>query len=354
MKKTALNILTIMATTALMIGVAQNSQAYDWDAGSVGDWTDSANWEGADPGEYPGSEGVDVSARIGGAGSQATVNQDISINPEGGGAGNFSLGSDSSESPATLYIENNLTARNFTVGNSTYQHGIVNHTAGTLQLNSTFTTGFRIGSDSAATVAYNFGSSTDLGANNPSVTYNTRLALREGDLSVSMSGYGSWSGERFEAWMATGNSLDLRVQGGNLDISLDDGNWGTVFAPGVTYTAVIDSTGISTWNSSAIRFRDQGTGESAAFALELSGYTFNYGEEFVILDAGSFFHDAATGFRNIANDDVLTVDGYEFRANYRTEEGNEQFVLTAIPEPGSVLLLGVGGLMLALLRRKLR
>ncbi len=350
MKKTALNILTIMATTALMIGVAPSqANTFNW-TGPGPDWADSGNWADGPAGEYPGSGTTDDNANIGIDDAAVTVSSPISL-----GTGDIRLGSGSASSPAVLNIQSDLQTRNFTVGNSTHRHGIVNHTVGTLQLNSSFLNGFRIGEDSDATVAYNFGSSTDLGANNPSVTHNdTRLRLRSGDLSVSMSGYGSWSGERFDAWMETGNSLDLRVQGGNLDISLDGGDWGTVFAPGVTYTAVIDSTGISTWNSSAIRFRDRDTGESAAFALELSGYTFNYGEEFVILDAGSFFHDAATGFRNIANDDVLTVDGYEFRANYRTEGGNEQFVLTAIPEPGSVLLLGVGGLMLALLRRKLR
>lgn len=152
-----------------------------------------------------------------------------------------------------------------------------------------------------------------------------------------------------ELWVKGGN-LDINV-GGNLEFALSAG------ADGVL-KAIIDNTGFSTINvTTDVRFGT--TSNRSRFVLELgSGYAHVPGTEFVILNAGGNFTDFGVfGQVNGASytaGDIFTVDGNEFSAAYLTGDSS-QFVVTAIPEPSSLLLLGLAGLAgLAMMRRRKR
>jgi|GEM_PF-2763106 len=87
---------------------------------------------------------------------------------------------------------------------------------------------------------------------------------------------------------------------------------------------------------------------------------FEVGDKFVLVDYETLglnsFGALDQTFNNVGDDELITFDGIEFLINYNDNLGGGDFALTAtvtaIPEPTSLALLGLGSLALIRRRRK--
>ncbi len=348
--------LTVLAVGGMLIGFALSSQAanFYWNGSVDNSWHDNDNWQdsGGNPvAVYPGQLGSQTDAPwITTAGANVNLSQTVNLIVDDGtiytdSNAQIYVGSTTAGTPATLNISADVTASILLVGDvSDAAHGVVHHTSGSLAART-----FGIGTKGSG--EYHFGSadentapSADFGFGLNPVTYNWRSRLRPeaGNTALlSLSGYGEFKGLRLEA--ETAGEKEIRVQGGNLDINWSVADHSTRFGNATTYTAIIDDTGISTWNANAIRF--VGT-ENLNFKLTLDeSFTFVKDQKFTILSANKFFNSANTEnagtFSNVAHEDVIDVGGYKFLAEYYYGSGKKTFTLTAIAKPslGTVILV---------------
>lgn len=317
-----------------------------WEGTNGNDWNTAANWSNGVP-----TSSTAVTIALDGANvTMSAAGNTANMTVSGGGA-----------TTPTLNITQNLSTNgSLTVGSAggTGYKGIVNHTAGTVQ-----TTGvgrLYIAYDGSGSGTYNFGGAEPTA---PIATIGGSVIMGHNTTDnglLSLSEYGTISGNDFVMSSSNGTS-EWRVSGGNLDIdfagklSISHSGFGTA-----TLRAIIDNTGFSTINFGGnVEFgRLDLTANSSRFVLELgNGYAHVPGTEFMILDAvGDFTRHAEFGQVNgsvYTPGASFTVDGYEFSAAYLTGENvNSQFVVTAIPEPSSLLLLGLIAPILVLRRRR--
>jgi hypothetical protein len=257
----------------------------------------------------------------------------------------------------TLNISHNLSIN--TVGSRTLRvaavddtvstAGVVNHTAGTLSAQRLFV-GAGIAQPATGitrTATYNFtGGAISLTGDFQIGEYNRITA------AMNMSGNGSLTVGGIAKMNRFAGDASLSITGGNLTINFNDGFTimeNTSNSGSATINATIDGTGFSTINVTGdVLFNNiADTTNRAFFNLALgSGYVHTLDTVFTVINATGNFTGLG-GFGNVANNDILTVGGNEFRANYVTGTGT-QFTLTAIPEPATVTLL-VGFLMIGLL-----
>ncbi len=357
--------LTILAVGGMLIGFAPGSHAanFYWN-GNGSSWTDNANWQDSEGGAvtvYPGELGTENDyAYIPTAGANVNLSDSVSLIRSGGTLvaddARLLVGSTTAGIPATLNISANVTASWLQIGNTAdYAHGVVHHTSGSITARLVRISGGGSGEYHFGSTDVNTAPSANFAYNVPTTTGNwqSQMFPTAGNTALlSLSGYGEFKGQSFRVGSAGG--VEVRVQGGNLDINFSDPNHATRLGNNTTYTAIIDDTGISTWNAADLRF--MGT-ENLNFKLELDeSFTFVLNQKFTILSANNFFADGTAGsinsgtFTNVAHGDIIGVGGYKFLAEYYYGTGKDTFTLTAIPEPSSVLLMLLGGL--GLLKRR--
>jgi hypothetical protein len=234
-------------------------------------------------------------------------------------------------------------------GNASGLSGTVNHTAGTL-------TGQRIAiasSTNTATITgrsgtYNFsGGAISLGA----ASY-IQVGARPGETgNFNLSGTGSVTSDQLVLGLYNGNG-NVKVEGGGLTLNFGQLNMaGSYAGNGSTkIEAVLTGTGFSTINVATNVIFDFGSGSNGTeFQLSLgSGFVYSGNTTYTIIDAAGDFTGYGR-FGNVTNNQVLTVDGKQFIANYITGAGNDKFTLTTIPEPTTVglFVISAAGLMVA-------
>jgi hypothetical protein len=225
-------------------------------------------------------------------------------------------------------------------GNAANQSGIVNHTAGTF-------TGQRIwisASTNATTFTnrsgtYNFsGGAISMGSTAGSLI---SVGSRPGETGYfNLSGTGSVAAEQLTLGLYNGNG-NVKVEGGGLTLNFGQLNMsGSYAGNGSTkIEAVLTGTGFSTINVATNVIFDITGSNGTEFQLSLgSGYVHSNGTTYTIIDAAGDFTGYGR-FGNVANNQVLSVDGNCFCANYITNAAageHDQFTLTAIPDPEAV------------------
>lgn len=237
-------------------------------------------------------------------------------------------------------------------GNASGFSGTVNHTAGIF-------TGQRIAiasSTNTATITgrsgtYNFsGGAISMGSTTGSYI---QVGSRSGETGYfNLSGTGSVGAEQLMLGLlgATGN---VKVEGGGLTLNFGQINMAGTYANSAStkIEAVLTGTGFSTINvATNVIFDIVGTGGNGTeFQLSLgSGFVYSNNVTYTIINAGGDFTGYGR-FGNVTNNQVLTVDGKQFTANYITGAGNDKFTLTTIPEPTTVglFVISAAGLMVA-------
>jgi hypothetical protein len=237
-------------------------------------------------------------------------------------------------------------------GNAANQSGIVNHTAGTF-------TGQRIfiaASTNTAAITgrsgtYNFsGGAISMGSTAGSLISVGARANETG--YFNLSGNGTVAAEQLTLGLYNGNG-NVKVEGGGLTLNFGQINMaGTYSGNGSTkIEAVFTGTGFSTINVATNVLFDFGSGSNGTeFQLSLgSGFVYSNNVTYTIIDAAGDFTGYGR-FGNVTNNQVITVDGKQFTANYITDPGaNDKFTLTTIPEPTTVglFVISAAGLMVA-------
>jgi hypothetical protein len=342
--------------TAVPAAFAQNTT---WTGNaSTSDWNTAGNWDDGVP--------------VGVGGASATIAADgANVTMSAAGNSRLLVVAGNGATAPVLNITQNLT-NNFSrvqvgsnSGSADGHGGTVNHTAGTFLIGGgsgnrdLHIAAWATATTTGNTGTYNFGGAS---ATAPvlDILVNLNMGNRPGESALlSLSGYGEVKvGNELGMSRANGTS-EIRIEGGNLDISVANDmiirGGGAGFA---TIRGVIDNTGFSTINVGGNVFFHPTNTNRATFALELgAGYTHVLNTVYTIIDAeGLFqFRDGTTitsggRFGNVANNDILTVGGYDFRANYVTNDGT-QFTLTAIPEPSTVGLVFISFVSVIIFRR---
>lgn len=252
---------------------------------------------------------------------------------------NFSMSTTASRS---LYIGG---------GNAANQSGTVNHTAGTF-------TGQRIAIASSTNTltitnrsgTYNFsGGAISMGSTAGSYI---QVGSRLGETgNFNLSGTGSVAAEQLVLGLYNGNG-NVKVEGGGLTLNFGQINMaGSYAGNGSTkIEAVFTGTGFSTISVATNVIFDITGSNGTEFQLSLgSGFVYSNNVTYTIIDAAGDFTGYGR-FGNVTNNQVLTVDGKKFTANYITGAGvNDKFTLTTIPEPTTVglFVISAAGLMVA-------
>jgi len=249
---------------------------------------------------------------------------------------------------------NTTSSRTLYVGNAAdNSDGVVNHTAGTMSANRLFISAVGVSGGANRMGTYNFSGGA---INSTGDMYIGQYAQDTGVLNLSGSGTVTVGGvtkmNRF------GGNATLNVTGGNLTINFNAGlTINENGSPGSsTIRATIDSTGFSTINVGGnMQFNKAGdTVNRTLFDLALgSGYEHTLNTTYTILDATGDFTGLGV-FGNVTEGQILTVNGNEFRANYVTDGPGSQFTITAIPEPATIGMLGLGALITMVVRRRYR
>jgi hypothetical protein len=184
--------------------------------------------------------------------------------------------------------------------------------------------------------------------------YIGQYAMDTAILDLSGSGTVTVGGiAKMNRW---GGNATLNVTGGDLTINFNNGltlNENSSTGSSII-NATIDGTGFSTINVLGnVQFNKAATVNKTVFNLALgSGYVHTPNTTYTILDATGDFTGLGV-FGNISDGQELTVDGNLFKANYVKGAGNDTFTITAIPEPATIGMLGLGALITMGLRRKL-
>jgi len=350
--------LALLAATPSVLAQATN---WIWTGDTSSDWNTADNW---DPESVPNSNttGNTVTIALDGANvtmSAAGTARDLTVSGNGTAAPVLNITQNLTNSFSRVHVGSSATGTGF--------GGTVNHTAGTFLIggsgNMDLYIAHRLDANNLSannTGTYNFGGAS---ATAPTLDIGRDLAIarRDGENgTLSMSGHGTVKVANQLVMSRFGGTSELRIEGGNLDINVADDmvfrGAGTSFA---TLRAVIDDTGFSTINVGGNMFFHPANPARSDFELELgAGYTHVLNTVYTIIDAEGLFQyregstiTADGRFGNVADNDILTVGGNEFRANYVTGDGT-QFTITAIPEPSSVALVLVAGLAAFVLRKR--
>lgn len=231
--------------------------------------------------------------------------------------------------------------------------GTINHTAGTVSISGT--EGNRrlaIAASSNDNTSnnsgtYNFGGNSD---NAPTLFVGGAILIgrRTGEIgTMTLSGYGSLSQgtlsatENFQLGQFNGSGT-LNVIGGNLDIKLANN---LILIPSNGGMAAINATltasGFSTIHvGGGVQFSN-GTGSNkTVFSLTLDGYTGAVGDVITIIDAGSAFTGFAA-FGNVANNQIISSSGYDFKAIYDLDNHDFKLEVIAIPEASTTAMIAL-------------
>jgi hypothetical protein len=179
------------------------------------------------------------------------------------------------------------------------------------------------------------------------------VGARSGETGYfNLSGIGTVAAEQLVLGLYNGNG-NVKVEGGGLTLNFGQINMaGTYSGNGSTkIEAVFTGTGFSTINVATNVLFDFGSGSNGTeFQLSLgSGFVYSNNVTYTIIDAAGDFTGYGR-FGNVTNNQVITVDGKQFTANYITDPGaNDKFTLTTIPEPTTVglFVISAAGLMVA-------
>jgi hypothetical protein len=301
------------------------------------DWNTAGNWDNGVP-----VNAADASATLALSGANVTMSA--------AGVSRLLTVSGTGTAPV-LNITQDLTATDHVrvgsdVGNGTGYRGTINHTAGTLDITVTagrdlnIATAITTGNASAGnTGTYNFGG---LSTSAPILkTRDVTIGRRSGETGyVNLSGYGTLDLSGMLRIGNGGGAGEIEVKGGNLDINVASN---FRFRPSAnvyaTLRAEIDETGFSTINVGGyMEFVEANNADRGVFELALGdNYVHTLDTVYTIIDAAQGFRWGTTTlggvFGNVANDDILTVGGNEFRANYVTDGPGTQFTITAIGVP---------------------
>lgn len=318
---------------ALLIGFAPSLKAATiWTGGaSTTDWNTPGNWDNG----LPSDSNQPVTIAADGANvtmSAAGVSRSLTVSGNGTTAPILNI---------TQNLSNNFSQ--VTIGSSSADSnnfsGTVNHTSGTLLIGGG--SGMRrliIAASAGVSVSGNNGAYSFGGilATAPilSVTDGFSIGRRPGESgTLSLSGYGTISTASTSVMSQLNGSSILNVTGGNHSINLATG-----ISPGTTgfsmansggglaiINATIDSTGFSTINIGGDVDFGGNNLTRTQFNLSLDNFAPTVGSTFTILSATGNFVGTQGRFGNVANDDILTVDGIDFRANYNTGIGNDIF-----------------------------
>jgi len=345
-------VAIVLGVMAIIAAPSALAQATVWTGGaSTSDWNTADNWDNGVP---VGVGGASATIALDGANvtmSAAGVSRDLTVSGNGTTAPVLNITQNLTNNFSRIHVGSDASGTDF--------RGTVNHTAGTLLIGGgsgsrdlhIATRAGSTGSNSTGT--YNFGG-VSATAPKMDIQGNISMGNRSGETAfLNLSGHGEVDvGGNLNMSLANGDST-FRVEGGNLDINIAGNlavrNAGAGWA---RVQAVIDDTGFSTINVGGdVTFFTTTNPTRGRFELELgAGYTHTLNTVYTIIDANSF----AAEFGNVANNDILTVGGNEFRANYVTGGTGEQFTITAIPEPSSVVLV-LGALATAVaMRRRIR
>lgn len=360
MKKFPYSLLFYTLNAALLVSFAPSLMAQTtWTGATDNNWNTATNWTNGVPSDSNqpvtiAADGANVTMSAAGASRSLTVSGDGTTAP-------------------ILNITQNL-SNNFSpvnVGSSTTNgsnfSGTINHTSGTVTIGGgSGSRRLHIAASAGVTPSfsgnngtYNFGG---ILATAPilSVTEGINIGGRSGETgTLSLSGHGTISNAAAVQMSQLNGNSTLNVTGGNLSINFATGiSAGTVGfsmansgAGLAKINATINATGFSTINIGGdLSFGGNGLTRTQ-FNLALDNFAPTVGSTFTILSATGNFVGTQGRFGNVANDDILTVGGIDFRANYNTGIGNDTFVLTVIPEPSTWALLALPLIALVIIRR---
>ncbi len=351
-----------MAIGLATVSVQAAATNFVWDAGGGVDnnWTNNLNWnpDGAPNGNNSDTATIDVSGAVVNVSKKAVVIRTLNVSGTGT-APVLNISTNLSNPYTSMFVGSTTN-----VLNSGY-NGVVNQTAGTVTVGNGGTSyrlyiGARLTNNISSGYANNSGTYNLSGGtlNVSNFTAVGRFSGESGKLAISGNAAFTTPILQLAHYAGTGT---LSVVGGQASINLLTNLLLSAYGSGVTGGAgtsiidfTIDVTGASKINvGNNVQFDVTGSSSNnTLFQLSLgSGFVYSNNTTYTIIDATGDF----TGFGqfgNVTNNQVLTVDGKQFTANYVTGAGiNDKFTLTTIPEPATIGILGFGALLTLVLRR---
>lgn len=345
-------LLSLSACIALTLAPSALAQ-HLWEGTISSDWNNNENWS-------------DDTVPDGGAGETVTIALDgANVTMSAPGAARSLRVSGNGATAPVLNISENL-SNNFSsisVGSDSSGNGYggrINHTSGTLSIGGG--SGVRrllIASSAGGGSTGNSGSfyfgGDSASAPVASITDQVFIGTRPGETGLlSLSDHGDFTAAGMLMSQFNGDST-FEVKGGDLSINFTSSV--TMSAAGAgdsTISATLTSTGFSTIEiTGGLQFDTGSGGNNTIFNLALDGYSGAVNDVIQIIDATTAF----TGFGefgNVADGDILAIDGFEFEADYDTTDHNFSLRVVAVPEPTSTSLIGGGAMLMMAWRRRQR
>jgi hypothetical protein len=318
------------------------------------DFNTASNWD----------NGVPVNA----LNATATIALDAVVNMSANAAARSLTVSGNGTAGPVLNITKDLlnNATIFTVGSgsdSTYK-GTVNHSSGTVSFGTSGTRRLYVGATTtgqSGTGEYNFGGTAS--SNAPVLNINGGLSVGSGSPNISgtltLSGHGSVSqgSGTTEAFVVGFNNANgtLNVSGGDLSISFANAmNLSSAGSGSSVLNATLTSSGFSTIHvGGAVAIGNIASANKATFNLDLDGYNGTVGDIITIINGGAAFGGHGV-FANVANDSIIAVDAYEFKAIYDNLNNDFKLEVVTIPEPATFGLFLISSVSLVVIRRRSR
>jgi len=346
---------------AVAVVVAASATVYGqtaWTGDIDTDWNTAGNW----------TNGVPVST------ARTTINKTANITMSGAGeTRGMDVGAvgTSMADAAVLNISQDLTAAfaaaqyvAVTIGTdfgnadtTTKYYAKVVHTSGNLKFGNPANSlsYLRIGNTDSVAL-YEFGGAQGSAPTIEANYIDMGLGQRSsGTMSLKDHGTITLGGKLFVS--GNGSTGELRVEGGNLTI-----NVGTHLnlanhsgADGILRAVLTDDATFSTINVGGDVTLGIASTNRSKFYLELDdSYEHVLGRTFTIVQSVGNFSSLGSingEFSNVTNSQTLVVGDYEFKASYDYTAGANKFELTAIPEPATIGMLGLAGVIMMVLRR---